>query len=50
LSRSAKKIHRDATIIIVDDVVTSGGTIKEAARVLKPLHPSQIIYVSAASR
>ncbi|MFA4999668.1 MAG: phosphoribosyltransferase family protein [Parcubacteria group bacterium] len=50
LSHKAKTIPRDSAIIILDDVITSGGTIKEAAKVLKPLHPRQIIFVSAASR
>lgn len=50
LSRRAAAIPRKSALIILDDVVTSGGTIKEAARALRPLHPYQIIFVSAASR
>lgn len=50
LSCSAQKIPRKSVIIILDDVVTSGETIKEAAKILKPLRPSGIFFVSAASR
>jgi ComF family protein len=50
LSRSARKIPRRSAIIILDDIVTSGETMKEAAGVLKPLRPSAIFFVSAASR
>ncbi|MFA4999128.1 MAG: phosphoribosyltransferase family protein [Parcubacteria group bacterium] len=50
LSGKARKIPRGSVIIILDDVVTSGETMKEAARIMRPLHPSQIIFVSVASR
>ncbi len=50
LSSKAANIPPKSIIIILDDVVTSGGTIKEAAKTLKPLRPSQIIFVSALSR
>ncbi len=50
LSRKSVIIPPKSVIIILDDIVSSGGTIKEAARTIKPLHPSQIIFVSALSR
>jgi ComF family protein len=50
LSRRAHRVPKGATIILVDDIATSGETLKEATRVLRSLHPSQIIYVSFASR
>jgi len=50
LSRRAKDIPPKSMIILLDDVVTSGSTIKEAARALRPLHPSLIVYASTASR
>lgn len=49
LARGAIKIPPKSVIIILDDVVTSGATIKEAARIIKPLHPSQVIFISASA-
>ena len=49
LSQSAKNIPPKSVIILLDDIVTSGATMKEAARILKPLRPLKIIFVSAVS-
>lgn len=50
LSAVSKTIPEKSIIIILDDIVTSGSTMKEAALVLRPLRPSKIIFVSATSR
>jgi len=49
LSQSAKNIPSKSVIILLDDIVTSGETMKEAAKTLKPLRPLKIIFVSAVS-
>lgn len=38
----------DRVAYIVDDIVTSGWTMREAARVVKSLNPELIICVAAA--
>jgi len=50
LSGVAKRIPHKSVIVLVDDIVTSGETLKEATRVLGSLRPARIIYVSVASR
>ena len=49
LSQSAKNIPPKSVIILLDDIVTSGETMKEAARILKPLRSLKIIFISAVS-
>lgn len=50
LNTTSKTIPEKSIIIILDDIVTSGSTMKEAALVLRPLRPSKIIFISATSR
>jgi len=49
LSQNAKNIPPKSVIILLDDIVTSGETMKEAAKTLKPLRPLKIIFISAVS-
>jgi len=49
LSQNAKDIPPKSVIILLDDIVTSSETMKEAAKTLKPLRPLKIIFVSAVS-
>ena len=49
LSQNAKSIPPNSVIILLDDIVTSGETMKEAAKILKPLRPLKIIFMSAVS-
>jgi len=49
LSQSAKNVPPKSVIILLDDIVTSNETMKEAAKTLKPLRPLKIIFVSAVS-
>jgi len=49
LSQGAKNIPPKSVIILLDDIVTSGETMKEAAKTLKPLRPLKIIFISTAS-
>ena len=49
LSQNAKNIPPKSVIILLDDIVTSGETMKEAAQTLKPLRPLKIIFISAVS-
>lgn len=48
--KEAVKIPKRSVIILFDDIITSGSTMKEAAKALRPLCPSKILLVCAASR
>jgi predicted amidophosphoribosyltransferase len=50
LTKRSKAISKGSIIIIFDDIVTSGATMKEAGRIIRSLRPSKIFLVSVASR
>ncbi|MCK9497572.1 MAG: phosphoribosyltransferase family protein [Candidatus Colwellbacteria bacterium] len=50
LNKKSELIPKGSVLIIFDDIVTSGATIKEAAKALRPLRPSKIIFMAIASR
>ncbi len=47
--RDNKEGFQGKTIILIDDVTTSGSTMREAEKTLRPLRPKRIIFFSSAS-